>query len=62
MSLLKVIKETYYSQSVIKMLESQNHSVEIDLFDKQIISFLKDKSQRRHAAIHTISKTIEVES
>jgi hypothetical protein len=37
----KVIKnETYYSQSVIKMLESQNHSVEIDLFDKQIFSFV----------------------
>ena len=37
----KVIKnETYYSQSVIKMLESQNHSVEIDLFDKQILFHL----------------------
>lgn len=37
----KVIKdETYYSQSVIKMLESQEHSVEIDLFDKQILFHL----------------------
>jgi len=37
----KVIKnETYYSQSVIKMLESQNHSIEIDLFDKQILFHL----------------------
>jgi DNA-binding NarL/FixJ family response regulator len=37
----KVIKnETYYSQSVIKMLESQENSVEIDLFDKQILFHL----------------------
>jgi DNA-binding NarL/FixJ family response regulator len=37
----KVIKnETYYSQSVIKMLESQEHSIEIDLFDKQILFHL----------------------
>jgi DNA-binding NarL/FixJ family response regulator len=37
----KVINnETYYSQSVIKMLESQEHSIEIDLFDKQILFHL----------------------
>ena len=37
----KVIKnEIYYSESVIKMLESQEHSVEIDLFDKQILFHL----------------------
>ncbi|MGO4820213.1 MULTISPECIES: response regulator [unclassified Flavobacterium] len=37
----KVIKnERYYSQSVIKMLESQEHSIEIDLFDKQILFHL----------------------
>jgi DNA-binding NarL/FixJ family response regulator len=37
----KVIKnETYYSQSVIKMLELQEHSIEIDLFDKQILFHL----------------------
>ena len=37
----KVIKnETYYSQSVLKMLESQEHSIEIDLFDKQILFHL----------------------
>ncbi|UFH36097.1 response regulator [Flavobacterium acetivorans] len=37
----KVIKnEKYYSQSVLKMLESQEHSIEIDLFDKQILFHL----------------------
>lgn len=37
----KVMKnETYYSESVIKMLESQDHSIEIDLFDKQILFHL----------------------
>lgn len=37
----KVMKnETYYSESVIKMLESQEHSIEIDLFDKQILFHL----------------------
>jgi DNA-binding NarL/FixJ family response regulator len=37
----KVIKdEIYYSQSVIQMLESQDHSIEIDLFDKQILFHL----------------------
>ena len=37
----KVIKnETYYSESVVKMLESQEHSIEIDLFDKQILFHL----------------------
>lgn len=37
----KVIKnEIYYSESVIKMLESQDHSIEIDLFDKQILLHL----------------------
>ena len=37
----KVIKnEQYYSQSVVKMLDSQEHSVEIDLFDKQILFHL----------------------
>jgi hypothetical protein len=34
-----VIKKRY-SQSVIKMLESQEHSIEIDLFDKQILFHL----------------------
>lgn len=37
----KVINnEKYYSQSVLKMLESQEHSIEIDLFDKQILFHL----------------------
>jgi DNA-binding NarL/FixJ family response regulator len=37
----KVIKnETYYSQSVIKMLDSQDKGIEIDLFDKQILFHL----------------------
>lgn len=37
----KVIKnEQYYSQSVLKMLDSQEHTVEIDLFDKQILFHL----------------------
>ena len=37
----KVIKnEQYYSQSVLKMLDSQEHSIEIDLFDKQILFHL----------------------
>ncbi|PRZ26406.1 response regulator [Flavobacterium granuli] len=37
----KVIRnEKYYSQSVLKMLESQEHSIEIDLFDKQILFHL----------------------
>ncbi|MBC5840309.1 MAG: response regulator [Flavobacteriaceae bacterium] len=37
----KVIKnEMYYSQSVLQMLESQDHSIEIDLFDKQILFHL----------------------
>jgi DNA-binding NarL/FixJ family response regulator len=37
----KVIKnEQYYSQSVLKMLESQENAVEIDLFDKQILFHL----------------------
>ncbi|WP_413999590.1 response regulator transcription factor [Flavobacterium sp. W1B] len=37
----KVIKdEKYYSQSVLKMLESEEHSIEIDLFDKQILFHL----------------------
>lgn len=37
----KVIKnEKYYSQSVLKMLESQEHSIEVDLFDKQILFHL----------------------
>jgi DNA-binding NarL/FixJ family response regulator len=37
----KVIKnEQYYSQSVLKMLESQEETIEIDLFDKQILFHL----------------------
>lgn len=37
----KVIKnEQYYSQSVLKMLDSQENAVEIDLFDKQILFHL----------------------
>lgn len=37
----KVIhNETYYSQSVLKMLESQDSGIEIDLFDKQILFHL----------------------
>lgn len=37
----KVIKnDIYYSQSVLQMLESQDHSIEIDLFDKQILFHL----------------------
>ena len=37
----KVIKDDiYYSQSVKQMLESQDHSIEIDLFDKQILFHL----------------------
>jgi len=37
----KVIKnEQYYSQSVLKMLDSQENPVEIDLFDKQILFHL----------------------
>ncbi len=37
----KVIKnEQYYSHSVLEMLESHEHSVEIDLFDKQILFHL----------------------
>jgi len=37
----KVIKnEQYYSQSVLKMLDSQENNVEIDLFDKQILFHL----------------------
>jgi DNA-binding NarL/FixJ family response regulator len=37
----KVIKnEKYYSQSVLKMLDSQENLVEIDLFDKQILFHL----------------------
>lgn len=37
----KVIKdEQYYSQSVVKMLESQEDTIEIDLFDKQILFHL----------------------
>jgi DNA-binding NarL/FixJ family response regulator len=37
----KVIKnEQYYSQSVLKMLDSQEHTIEIDLFDKQILFHL----------------------
>ena len=37
----KVIKnEIYYSQSVLQMIESQDHTIEIDLFDKQILFYL----------------------
>jgi DNA-binding NarL/FixJ family response regulator len=37
----KVIKnERYYSESVLKMLDSQEQTVEIDLFDKQILFHL----------------------
>jgi DNA-binding NarL/FixJ family response regulator len=37
----KVIKnEQYYSQSVLKMLDSEEQTVEIDLFDKQILFHL----------------------
>ncbi|EIA10157.1 response regulator [Flavobacterium frigoris] len=37
----KVIKnEQYYSQSVLKMLDSQEDTIEIDLFDKQILFHL----------------------
>lgn len=37
----KVINnERYYSQSVLKMLESQEHVIEIDIFDKQILFHL----------------------
>jgi hypothetical protein len=32
-------KQIYYSQSVLQMLESQDHSIEVDLFDKQIFLF-----------------------
>ena len=42
----KVIKnEIYYSQSVLQMLESQDHSIEIDLFDKQILFYLAKGTQ-----------------
>jgi DNA-binding NarL/FixJ family response regulator len=42
----KVIKnETYYSQSVIKMLDSQDKRIEIDLFDKQILFIKGTKSK-----------------
>jgi DNA-binding NarL/FixJ family response regulator len=37
----KVIKnEQYYSESVLKMLDSEDQTVEIDLFDKQILFHL----------------------
>jgi DNA-binding NarL/FixJ family response regulator len=37
----KVVKNgQYYSQSVIKMLESHDNNIEIDLFDKQILFHL----------------------
>ncbi|MDG2433832.1 response regulator [Flavobacterium sp.] len=37
----KIIKgHFYYSQSVLQMLDSQDHSIEIDLFDKQILFHL----------------------
>lgn len=37
----KVINnERYYSNSVLKMLESQEHRIEIDIFDKQILFHL----------------------
>jgi DNA-binding NarL/FixJ family response regulator len=47
----KVINnETYYSQSVIKMLESQEHSIEIDLFDKQILFHLSKGTKSKDIA------------
>jgi DNA-binding NarL/FixJ family response regulator len=44
----KVIKnEQYYSQSVLKMLEAQEHTVEIDLFDKQILFHLSKGTEAK---------------
>jgi hypothetical protein len=55
----KVINnETYYSQSVIKMLESQEHSIEIDLFDKQILFHL---SKGLRAKTYNISSINAIE-
>jgi hypothetical protein len=49
----KVIKnETYYSQSVIKMLESQDNSID-DLFDKQILFHLSKGLEQRHNTIYS---------
>lgn len=44
----KVINnETYYSQSVLEMLDSQDSGVEIDLFDKQILFHLSKGTKVR---------------
>ncbi|MBU2061842.1 MAG: response regulator [Bacteroidetes bacterium] len=44
----KVINgERYYSQSVIKMLESQDNGIEIDLFDKQILFHLSKATKSK---------------
>jgi hypothetical protein len=40
----KVIKTKHYSQSVIKMLESQEHNIEIALFEKQILFHLSKRT------------------
>jgi hypothetical protein len=50
----KVIKnETYYSQSVIKMLESQDKGIEIDLFDKQIYFIYQKELRARPNTIYS---------
>jgi hypothetical protein len=44
----KVIKnEQHYSQSALKMLELQEHTVEIDLFDKQILFCLSKEIEAK---------------
>jgi hypothetical protein len=59
----KVIKnEQHYSQSALKMLELQEHTVEIDLFDKQILFCLSKGIEAKDIPQYTAisSNAIEV--